>query len=103
MTGANHMGFRTMAGRVFAAVTVAAVLAGGVSTARADDYLDRANELYKSIQKDRRSDLVILPLLHDMDAAPKEPGDYLAAALMTTQNQAWGPAAAWRRAQSSRR
>lgn len=90
------MGVWTMSGAraMVAVVAVAGVLAGD-SVARADSYLDEANKLYASIQKDRRSDLVVLPVLHAMEEGPKVPGDYLAAFLMTTENTAWGPVAAW--------
>lgn len=90
------MGVWTMAG-VRAMTAVACVMLTGAA-ARADDFLDKANALYAPIAEDRRSDLVILPLLSKMEAPPKVPGDYLSAALMTTQNAAWEAAAAWAKA-----
>lgn len=96
------MGFWTMAGRVgpitMAGVAGLVVALGAVGAARADDYLDKANALYSNIETKLRSDLVILPVLHVMEDPPKEPGDFLAASLMTTQNVAWGPAEAWAKA-----
>lgn len=93
------MGFWTMAGRRATVVAAAVLIASAVGTvARADEQLDKANALYSNIQKEKRSDLVILPALYAMDPAPKEPGDYLAAFLMTPANPAWEAAAAWAKA-----
>ncbi|HZW07504.1 MAG TPA: hypothetical protein VFF65_10305, partial [Phycisphaerales bacterium] len=89
------MGVWTMAGRWAAVTAVAAcVLAGGASV-RADEPLDQANALYSTIQTDKRSDLIILPVLHEMEPPPGVPGDFLAAFLMTTQSPGWEEAVAW--------
>jgi hypothetical protein len=92
------MGVWTMAGwRAAAAVGVICV-ASMCGVAGADEQLDKANALYSTISKEKRSDLVILPALSAMDPAPKEPGDYLAAFLMTPQSSGWEAAAAWAKA-----
>lgn len=87
------MGVWTMAG-VRAMAAAAVVMVAGAA-ALADPFLDNANKLYASISEDRRSDLILLPVLSKMTAPPKVPGDYLAAALMTPQNTGWSEAAAW--------
>ena len=92
------MGFWTKAGRACAAVGVAVVLAGAAGVARADTYLDNANKLYANIAQNRRSDLIILPVLAKCDAPPASPGDFLSAALMTAQNPAFSAAADWAKA-----
>lgn len=89
------MGFWTLAGSGRAVLIGVLSVAAVVSPAWADEPLDKANALYSAIQSDRRSDLVLLPVLHAMDAPPKEPGDYLSAVLTTPQNVNWEAAANW--------
>lgn len=93
------MGVWTKVGVRMAGLAVAAalVLVTGAA-ARADEPLDKANKLYSNIQKDRRSDLVLLPVLSKMELPPKQIGDYLAAALMTTGNVSWSAAETWAKA-----
>lgn len=80
-------------------VTVAAVLAlsSGFLTiqARADEFVDRVNDRYKVIQQDKRSDLIILPILHKLEAVPASVADPLPASLMTTASANWPAVETW--------
>lgn len=84
------------------AVASFAAAAGTPGQARADEFLDQANAFYAPIQKDRRSDLVILPVLHKLQPPPKSVSDYLSAAMMTPANPAWGEVKAWAEGQTQK-
>lgn len=82
-------------GVVAAWVLGALVAAAGVGPARADDLLDKVNGPMKAIKSDRRSDLVLLPLLVKTAAAPGTLTRAAVAALMPADNPAFKEAAAW--------
>ncbi|MGE3109877.1 MAG: hypothetical protein AB7G11_08175 [Phycisphaerales bacterium] len=68
-------------------------------TARADDYLDRVNAMFRGIPDSNRSDLVVLPVLANMQPAPAEIRDTEFAMLVTTSHPAWGTLEAWAKAE----
>jgi hypothetical protein len=76
-------------------------LALGLSTlaaapqARADEFIDRVNAEYAKVVKEKRSDLIILPVLAKMDAPPRLLADPLRAALLTPQSKLWSDAETW--------
>jgi hypothetical protein len=78
-----------------AALGVAAALAGVTGVARADEFLDRVNATFAKVNKDRRSDLVLLPLLAKMEAPQRIFADPLRAALLTPQSNLWADATRW--------
>ncbi len=81
------------------AVAPLVVLAGvAAPAARADDYLDRLNAIYASIPKDKRSDLVLLPLAAKMTDPPAEVRTEVRAALLPPSSKAWPAVAEWAQA-----
>jgi hypothetical protein len=75
-----------------ATLLIATALAPAV---HADDFVDRVNKRFDPIKADRRSDLVILPVLATMDTPPKEVADPLRAALIIPASPNWAAAEAW--------
>jgi len=63
--------------------------------ARADEFLDRVNAAYAKVGKDRRSDLVILPVMAKMEAPQRILADPLRAALLTPESKLWPDAIRW--------
>lgn len=80
------------------AVAAAGVLARPTA-ARADQFVDRANDAYKGIQGDKRSDEVLLPLLAKMDEPPVHLSDMLQAALMPPAAADFAKLATWSQAE----
>lgn len=81
-----------------ARVSCPLVVAAGLllpSPARADDYVNRANALYAGVPTDKRSDLVLLPLLAKMDAPPGAVATPPQAMLLPADNAAWAGVEAW--------
>ncbi|MEL6795976.1 MAG: hypothetical protein AAFO89_04050 [Planctomycetota bacterium] len=77
-----------------AVVAISATLAA--ATATADRFVDAVNAAYTRLAEDRRSELVLLPTLIEMDAPPElllQRADR--AALMTPSSPAWSTAEAW--------
>lgn len=69
--------------------------AGVAVEARADQYLDRVNGIYANVKTDKRSDVVMLPLLAKMDAPAKvidESDDLL---LISPDQGAWAEVVKW--------
>lgn len=77
------------------------VLAGVVSVAcvafpaRADEYIDRVNATFKQIPKDKRSDLVILPVVAKLEAPPAGLRTQERAALIGSKAPNFQGAADW--------
>lgn len=80
--------------RALAAAAVAAAALIGPA-ARADDFVDKANHGYKQIRQDRRSDLVLLPVLAKMEAPPASVDRVPKAILIFTGSAGWPAAEAW--------
>lgn len=66
-----------------------------LTAARADELVDRANEPYLQIRQERRSDLVVLPLLAKMQAPPAAVNGREKVALLFAGSAAWPEAVAW--------
>lgn len=97
------MPIRTRTGRVIRAISglgvraalCAAVAAGGVGAASADEFVDRANEPYKAIRAELRSDTILLPLLAKVEAPPKFLEAAGRARLLPAGSSQWSEAEAW--------
>lgn len=70
--------------------------------ARAQDSVAAANALYQTIQANRRSDLVLLPLVAKMDAAPAPVSTPEKAMVVPAGSSAWTAAEAWAKAAPQR-
>jgi hypothetical protein len=70
-------------------------LSGLAVEARADQYLDRVNGLYSNVKTDKRSDLVMLPLLAKMDAPPRVIDDADEMLLISPDQAAWSEVLKW--------
>lgn len=81
--------------RALAAFVV--VLAGVLSAgpARADELVDKANETYALIKSDRRSDLVLLPLVAKMQPPPAAAASREKVGLLFAGSAAWPEAKSW--------
>ncbi len=89
---------RTRATRVargLARLTLTLALGLSAGAALGDGYLDQANKPANAIPTERRSDLVILPLLAKMDAPPSTLTDLPHTGLMFPGCQNWGDAEKW--------
>jgi hypothetical protein len=80
-------------GLVFGAI--AAAMSLGVSRALADDFLDRINQPWQAIPENRRTEVVLLPLLAKMDRPPAGIATVDRARLIQAGMQGWSEAAAW--------
>jgi hypothetical protein len=63
--------------------------------ARADEYLDRVNEIYARVRAQDRSDTVLLPLVGKMDAPPASVNSLGKAILMPHGGSGWSAAQEW--------
>lgn len=77
----------------FLALAVACLAA--VQGARADDFTDRVNALYKDIAPDKRTDKVLFPLMAKMAPPPADIDTPLKAALMPATASKFKAAADW--------
>ncbi len=82
-----------------ALATAVAVVTVAPAPVQADEFIDRANALYKSIQPDRSSDAVLLPLLAKMQPVPAAVAKPLDAALLPATSASWSEITAWSTAQ----
>jgi hypothetical protein len=84
-------------GRSWVILGLAAALMHGPlsSPARADDFVNRVNSKYADIAPDKRSDVVLLPLLAKLDPPPKAVATIQQAGLLPTGKQGWTEAVAW--------
>jgi hypothetical protein len=74
-------------------LTFLGCLAPGIASA--DDIVARANSFYSSIADDKRSDLVLLPLLAKMEAPPAGAETPAAAALIPAGSASWSTVESW--------
>jgi hypothetical protein len=65
------------------------------SPARADEFIDRVNAQFANVKPDKRSDLILLPLLGKMDAPPKPVTDADPWLLIVPTQAAWPEVVAW--------
>jgi hypothetical protein len=91
------MSLRTLA----RSLTVAAAILSALP-ALADEFTDRANNLYRSISQAQRSDLVLLPLLAKMDPPPAAVATPVKAALLPAGSSDWAGAEQWAQAAPQR-
>jgi hypothetical protein len=82
------------------AIVVTAFVAAPAAPARADDYVDRANQLYATIRPQKRSDLVLLPLVAKMDPPPRAADTPQKAMLLPAGSASWSAAQNWAKAQN---
>ncbi len=78
------------------------VLTCAPALVRADDFVNRVNAAFAAIPDNKRSDLVIMPLLAKMTPPPAEIRDWGVASLVTTQHPAWSTFEAWVTAEPQR-
>ncbi len=88
------------AGRARTSLVVAALIStvchlSGPSVARADEPLERVNNLFASVKSEKRSDLVILPLLAKMDAPPRAVDEADETLLISPEQAAWADVVKW--------
>ncbi|GMV24665.1 MAG: hypothetical protein AMXMBFR58_06960 [Phycisphaerae bacterium] len=76
-------------------LTAASLVGGPVSTARADEFLDRVNNQFASVPQAKRSDLVILPLLAKLDPAPRAVHEADDILLIAPDQAAWPDVVKW--------
>lgn len=82
-------------GRRAACVLGVCIVVLGAAVARADEFTDRVNAAFKSIPEDKRSDLVLLPLLPAMDPPPAVLTSQARAALFGNKGPGWTESADW--------
>lgn len=92
--GEPRAGFVACARRMVAAIALV-VMVGLASPARADDFVDQANAGFKGIPNDRRSDVVLVPLLAKMQPQPGLLKSQEQAALRSHYGAGWEASAAW--------
>jgi hypothetical protein len=90
---------RAWGGRWARGLALGLVVLAGSASAWADEFIDKANALYKTIQADRRSDTVLLPLLVKTAPAPESVRRPMSAALLPADRPAFKDALAWARAE----
>lgn len=86
-------------------ILVTAILAGAAllpATALADDFLDKANAAYTDIEKAKRSDEILIPVLMNLAPAPAVVSDLRDARLIFVGAEGWDQALAWVNAPSQR-
>lgn len=84
------------------AVAGAALVALVAAPARADEFSQRLNDYYKAIQSDKRSDVVLLPLLAKMQPAPEAVDAEIKAMLLPASSAGWSRVQEWAMAQPQR-
>jgi hypothetical protein len=84
------------------ALCVAALSLGATLSARADDFINRANAMYAQIAQDRRSDTVLLPVLAKMTRPPESVSRADDAMMLPAGAQGWAEAVAWAQAPEQR-
>ncbi|MGH7133091.1 MAG: hypothetical protein ACREJO_14230 [Phycisphaerales bacterium] len=77
----------------FLVLAMSVLAAAGL--ARADDYIDRVNAMYKDIAPDKRTDKVLFPLMAKMAPPPADVDTPLKAALMPASASKFKAAADW--------
>lgn len=81
--------------RALGGVVIAAAMAMNTAAARADDFVDQVNAPFKQIAKDKRSDLIVLPVLAKMQPAPAMLKSQAHTALLGTEGPGWEERVAW--------
>lgn len=80
-----------------------ASLVFGRSALAQGDQVDRVNALFKEVPQDRRSDLILLPVLAGMEAPPIGVDSIESAALQFEGSSVWAAAEAWATAEPQRK
>lgn len=83
-------------------LSAVALTLGATLSARADDFINRANAQYAQIAQDRRSDTVMLPVLAGMARPPESVARADDAMLLPAGAQGWAEALAWAQAPEQR-
>lgn len=83
------------------ALAGAVALAPGAAHAQ-DDFLSRANNLYASYRQDKRSDLIILPAIQNMDPVPAGAEEGANAILLPVTSSRWPEIEQWAMAPGQR-
>jgi hypothetical protein len=76
-------------------VAVVALTACAAAAVRADEFTDRANELYRPISASKRSDVILLPLIAKMQPPPAVVGTLEKAAMLPAASPSFKAAADW--------
>lgn len=94
---------RPLAALLRAALVAAAFAAAlPIPSARADEFVDRANKSFAGVAQARRSDLILLPLLAKLTTAPKSAATLDAARTLIPTFPGWAEAKAWAEAPSQK-
>lgn len=83
------------AARLLGAFLLVLAVAATARDARADEFIDRVNAAFKAIPEDKRSDLVLLPLLPAMDPPPAVLTSQTRAALFGNAGPGWQESKDW--------
>lgn len=90
---------------VLTAFAALLAVAAAPAPALGDEFVRRANALYAGVEQERRSDLLLLPVLGEMDEAPIDPTVAESTQLMmlfTTDSSFWPTLEAWANAPAQR-
>lgn len=82
-------------GLLSALAACVAMLSPGFAWAQTQDFVARVNSHYAPIDKSRRSDLVLLPLMARMERPPTDLDTLDRAAILPASDPAFAPAKAW--------
>lgn len=80
-------------------VLVLTVAVGAPGSLARDEYVNKVNAAFEKIRKDKRSDLIILPVLAKMEAPPAEVATIDKAVLILPTSAGWDSVAQWAQAQ----
>lgn len=70
-------------------------MALALPAARADEFIDRANALYADIEASKRSDVILIPALVELQAPPASVATLPQARLLPAGARGWAEAEAW--------
>jgi len=88
--------------RLLLALTTLVALSCLAPIAHADDAINQANDLYKTIQPGKRSDVILLPLLAKMDPHPAAISTPEKAMVLPAASAGWSSAEQWANAAPQR-
>jgi hypothetical protein len=83
-------------------VAVLTVAVGAPGSLARDEYVNKVNAAFERIPKDKRSDLIILPVLAKMEAPPAEVATIDKAVLILPTSAGWDSVEKWAQAQPQR-
>ncbi|MCL4221851.1 MAG: hypothetical protein KJZ65_10845 [Phycisphaerales bacterium] len=99
----NFLSSTRICGRAAAILLLASGIFAGTPALAQSDQLDRLNAPYVDVPKSRRSDLILLPALANMDEPPVGVDSPAAAQLLHAGSSLWPAAEAWAAAEPQRK